>query len=260
MTGQANDALRISGASTMLPFIQEIAELHKELYHVNYTAAAGGSGAGINHATDGTSDIGMVSRALRDSEMQVLSNITVGLDTIVFIINERNPVNAINKQQLTEMFSQEGALWSRYGGNQYPIVLVNKEIGRSTLDLFEDYTGLRNAKRDQNEHPKILNTAIEVGANLEVATLVGGIPNAIGYLSLGTAVDLIDRGMPIKILKLDGIDATQENVINGTYPILRELNVVYREDNEAKVRTMLDLLLSEQGQSIIENYSFIPVN
>ncbi|OEF97975.1 phosphate ABC transporter substrate-binding protein [Desulfuribacillus alkaliarsenatis] len=258
--GQADEQIRVSGASTMFPFVAEILELHKEIHGVEFEIAAGGSGTGINNTISGASDIGMASRSISDSEKLQVEDLLVGLDTIVFVVNERNPINEISQAQLKEMYSQENVTWERFGWTNTPIVLVSKEIGRATLDLFEDFAGIKSPYREQQETPKILESAIEVGANLEVATIVGGIPNAIGYLSLGTAVELQERGMPIKILRLEGVEATTDNIVNGSYPILRELNVVYRADNEAKVQSLLELLLSDQGQEIIEKHSFIPVN
>lgn len=259
LSTSAENTIRITGSSTMLPFVNEILELHKQRSGVEYETSAGGSGKGINDAIEGISDIGIASRSIRDNEAAILEELLVGLDTIVFVVNERNPINRITKQQLAEMFTTPNADWSQFGGNNKPINLVNKEVGRATLDLFEDYAEVKSSKRDQTELPKILETAIEVGANLEVATIVGGLPNAIGYLSLGTAQDLIDRGMPIKILNLDGVDGTIENIVNGSYPITRELNVVYLQESTSKIESLLDLMMSEQGQAIIEGYSFVPV-
>ncbi|OEH86276.1 hypothetical protein BHU72_13695 [Desulfuribacillus stibiiarsenatis] len=256
--GQANK-IDISGSSTMLPFITEIAELHKEIQGIDFSISAGGSGTGVKNTISGTSHIGMASRVIKAEEKQQLADLLVGLDTIVFVVNERNPVNEINKQQLIQIYSDGKTSWEQFGGEKTPIFLVSKEIGRATLELFEEFTGLKSPKRKLENQIEILDTAIEVGANIEVATLVGGIPNAIGYLSLGTAIELQEKGMPIKILKLEGVEANVENVVNGSYPILRELNVVYRDANELQVRTLLDLLLSEQGQAIIEKHSFIPV-
>lgn len=82
------------------------------------------------------------------------------------------------------------------------------------------------------------------------------MPGAIGYVSIGTAISLIEKGMPIKILGLNGVAATRENVLNGTYPIGRELNLVYRKDDK-RIKNYLELFLSMEGQEIDCHFCFL---
>ena len=257
--GQNNEELRVTGASTIQPIIEELSLLYKEIYGQEIYVESGGSGVGIDDALHERSDLGMVSRSLLEEEAKQLEQQLIGFDTIVFIVNESNPMTEITRDQIIDIFSKQSDTWSDFGWTDEPIVLISLEIGRSTLDLFEEYSGLKNHLRGE-AGPVISEEAIQIGANIEAATLVGGIPNAIGYLSLGTALDLQQNGMPIKILQLDDVVATSENVVNGTYPILRELNVVYSEGKEARVSNLLQLLVSEQGQEIVEKHSFIPNN
>ncbi|MEW6738751.1 MAG: substrate-binding domain-containing protein [Nitrospirota bacterium] len=140
-----------------------------------------------------------------------------------------------------------------------PISLVSKQPGRSTLELFENYTGLEHScSTRKGINGYIAKETYEVGSNLEGVTLVGGAPGAIGYVSVGTAMSLIEKGMPIKILALNGVAATKENVLNGTYPIRRELNLVYMKENK-KIKNYLDLFLITEGQEIVKAQGFIPV-
>lgn len=255
----ANEPIAISGASTIQPILEELSKLYEELYGVELSIEAGGSGAGIVNTLLGESDLGMVSRKLVPDEKSQLEQLLIGVDTIVFIVNEANPLTEITKQQIVDLYTGKITSWDAYSHYQQAVVLVSKEIGRSTLDIFEDYSGLKNPKRNLTG-ATIAKEAIEIGANIEVATLVGGIPNAIGYLSLGTALSLQEKGMPIKILPLDQVEATKENTVNGSYPILRELNVVYLEENETKLKNLLELLKSQKAKEIVENHQFISID
>lgn len=254
----AQERIEISGASTIQPIIEQIGSLYVDAFGGQVEVSGGGSGRGVEDAISGSSDIGMVSRSLSEQEAQRLEQVLIGLDSIVFVVNQANPLTSVTKEELIGIYSGEVNSWAQLGWEDRPIQLISKEIGRSTLNLFEEYSGMKNPNRNE-AGVLISGEAVEIGANLEAATLVGGIPNGIGYLSVGTAVSLIDRGMPIKTLQLDGVEASQENILNETYPILRELNLVYREDREYRVSNLIDFVLSDEGQRIVEQESFIPV-
>lgn len=259
VTFATNESINISGASTIQPILEELSKLYEELYGVELSVQAGGSGAGILDTLLGDSDLGMVSRKLLPDEKTQLEQLRIGVDTIVFIVNEANPMTEITKQQIADLYTGKVTSWDAYSNYQHDVILVSKEIGRSTLDIFEDYSGLKNRNRNV-AGATIAKEAIEIGANIEVATLVGGIPNAIGYLSLGTALSLQEKGMPIKMLTLDHVEATKENTVNSSYPILRELNVVYLEENATILKNLLDLLKSQKAKEIIEKHQFITID
>lgn len=251
------DELRISGSSTIQPLAEAFAELYRKKASV--TVRGGGSMTGIRDVVSNISDIGTVSRALTETEKSRLSFTTIGYDAVAIIVNSRNPLSRITKDALIAIYRGEVKNWKDLSGWDHPIVVVSKQPGRSTLELFENYTGLKHsAQSKQGRSGYIMKNSYEVGSNLEGATVVGGIPEAIGYISVGTAMTLIEKGMPIRILELDGTKATKEEVTNGTYPITRELNFVYRKGN-GRVKAFLDLALSREGQKIVRNHGFISV-
>ncbi len=254
-----NSSIRVTGATTIQPFVEKLSELYTLETGVRISVAGGGSGRGISDVSSGESDVGMVSRALTQEEKQVVSYATVGFDALVFIVNESNPMSAIDLDTVVKVFRGEYKNWSEIANFSEDIVLISKERGRATLDLFEGYSGLKHPmSTETGRNGKITPKSFEIASNLEGVTLVGGILGGIGYVSLGSAQALIEMGMPIKILDLDGVKSILANVSNGTYPILRELNLTYQISNH-RAKSFVEFALSRVGQRIISEEGFVPV-
>lgn len=257
--GEESVHLSVSGSSTIQPAAEHAAQLYLQQYGNAVDVRGGGSGAGVRNALSGISDIGMASRSLTPGELEGVTPVLIALDALVFIVNSANPLESISKAQVLELFSGALRSWESLGGGDSPVVLVSKERGRATLDLFEAYTGLNHpARTEAGSEGKIDAAALEIAANLEAITLVGGIPNAVGYVSLGAAEALISQGMPIKILPLEGVSPTQENLLSQKYPILRELNLLVQEPNERTER-FIDLFFDEEMQQFLTRNGFIPM-
>jgi len=105
----------------------------------------GGSSRGVSDARAGLADIGMASRALKNDEKDLLQ-FTIALDGISVILNKANPVESLNKQQIIDIYTGKIVNWETVGGNDAPITVINKAEGRSTLELFLHYFGLKNTE------------------------------------------------------------------------------------------------------------------
>jgi len=254
----AQTNLTISGATTIQSVAEKVAIIYENLYGASVNVMGGGSAAGIQDVTSGISHVGMVSRELTDLEQESVDHVTIGYDALVFIVNERNPLSGITKEEATAIYQGEITSWETLANWHQPITLVTKEVGRATLDLFVGYTGLAHPEADPGPRGNITPDSHEIGSNLECLTLTGGIPGAIGYVSLGSAISLQEEGMPVKILVLEGIEPSQTTILNGTYPIIRELNLVYAQGDE-EVTAYLDLVLGPDGQQAVEKEQFVPV-
>lgn len=89
-------------------------------------------------------------------------------------------------------------------------------------------------------------------------TLVGGLPGAIGYVSVGTARSLVHAGMPVKIIALEAVDPSDEAIRSKRYPIVRPLNLVHARESES-ISSFLALARSEDGQRVVKSLGFLPV-
>ena len=258
---QNSDSLLISGSTTIQPTAELAADLFADRYGNRPTIVGGGSSAGLRDAVSGASDLGMMSRALTREESGDAVAITYGFDALVFIVNEANPITALRKPQIQSIFTGSAKSWSAVSDWNEEILLVSKEMGRATLDLFEGYADMTHPDRQQvGSGGRISSDAFEIASNLEALTLVGGLPQAIGYVSLGAAINMREAGMPIKLLTLDGVEPTQASIVAGTYPILRELNFVALEQNLGRVEPYIELLFSPELQRHIQDIGAVPAS
>lgn len=251
-------ALDISGASTVQPVVEKLIPLFTSQGGEAVKLSGGGSGAGVKNATAGTSQIGMVSRDLKDEEKTSLQNTVIAIDALAIIVNQSNPLSSLSKAQLIDLYTGKIDNWKALGGPDRPVVRVTKEVGRSTLELFEHYTGLLSADRNKTDKPLISKQSYVIGSNLESLTLVGGMPGAIGYVSVGTARAMAQAGMPVKIVPLDGVEPGDDAIKAKRYPIVRPLNLVYAKDTPP-VAAFLAVALSPKGQDVVKSLGFLPV-
>ena len=148
----------------------------------------------------------MVSRSLKPEEQDLQAH-AIAWDGVGVILHVSNPVAALSRQQIIDIYTRKITNWNAAGGRDAPVTIVNKAEGRSTLELFLTYTKLKNS--DIKSH-------VVIGDNSQGIKTVAGNPNAISYVSIGAAEYEAGHGAPIKLLPLDGIAATVANVRNGT--------------------------------------------
>ena len=151
-----------------------LTEAFKEIQpNVDVTYDPTGSGAGITGASEGTLDIGLSSRALKDDEAETLDATVFALDGIAIVVNNENTVEDLSLEQIKGLATGEITNWSEVGGPDAPVVLVGREAGSGTRDGFESITGTNDACKYRQE---LTSTG-------DVITTVSQNPDAIGYAS-----------------------------------------------------------------------------
>lgn len=237
-------SLQIAGSTSVQGLSEELAgEFMARNRGVKINVAGGGSGAGIKAAQDGTADIGASSRELKPEEKQVQEHL-IAKDGIAVIVHKDNPVDNLSLAQMQQVFAGEITNWRELGGNDAGISLVVREEGSGTRGAFEEIV------LKDKPFPAGVLVQNSTGA---VRTAVAGNPDAIGFISIGSMND------EVKALKVDGVEATTENVLNGSYKIARPFLYLTKEEPQGTVKAFIDFVLSDDGQSIIEESGFVPV-
>lgn len=240
--------LTLSGSSTVAPLVLEIAKRYEKLHPgVRINVQTGGSSRGIYDARMNSVDIGMVSRALKPSEND-LSAYLIARDGIGIIVHRDNPVETLSNQQITDIYTGKIRNWQAVGGASVPITVVNKAEGRSTLEVFLHYFGLKNSQ---------IKAQVVIGDNQQGIKTVSGISGAIAYVSIGSAEFEEMRGIAIKRMALAGKTATVAQVANGEYPLSRELNLVVRKMPTKLGRDFLAFAQSAVVVDLIEKQFFV---
>lgn len=242
--------LTLAGSSTIQPLAEVAGQAYEKAHPgVQIDVQGGGSSVGISSARSGLSDIGTVSRPLKEDEKDLTAT-TIALDGIALIVNAANPMAGITADQVVAIYSGAKTNWHDFGGADKPITVVNKEEGRATLELFEQHFGLKG---------KFVPTAVIIGPNGQAITTVAGNPDAIAYVSIGSAAVAESEGTAIRRLPLDGIAATTENVANNTYTVTRPLNLVTKGAPAGLAADFTAFVLSPEGQKLVAEQDFIPL-
>ncbi|MCI0653551.1 MAG: phosphate ABC transporter substrate-binding protein [Methylococcaceae bacterium] len=246
----ADERLALTGSSTVAPLALEIAKrFERQKPGVRIDVQTGGSSRGINDVRLGLADIGMVSRALKESE-QDLSAYTIAMDGICIILHQSNSIESLTDNQIIDIYSGKITNWQESGGPDRPISVVNKAEGRSTLELFLHYFSLKNSQ---------IKPRIIIGDNQQGIKTVAGNPGAIGYVSIGSAEYEQEHGAAIKRLPLAGEAATLTAVRNGHYPLARPLNLVIKGEGPALVKQFIDFARSSEVDDLVEAQYFVPL-
>ena len=234
-----------NGSTSMESVMGALIEAFKEVQpdvQIQYTGS--GSSAGITSAQDGTADIGLASRDLKDDETGV-KKITVAKDGIAIIVNPDNPVADLSIEQIAQIFTGEITNWSELGGSDGQVVPIGHEAGSGTRDGFESITDTEDACKYQNE---LTSTG-------EVIASVASNPNAIGYTSLSAVDDTV------KALTVGGVAPSEATVLDGTYAIQRNFNFILSDSTELSeaAQAFVDWATSTEASDLIAGAGAVPV-
>ena len=207
---QLSGTITVAGSTSVQPFSDVLAEeFIKKHPGVEINVQGGGSSQGIQAAVNGAADIGASSRELKSEEKsQGLVETTIALDGIAVVVHPSNPVGEITVDDLRNVYLGNIKNWKELGGKDSPITVVCREAGSGTRGAFEEL--IMNKEN-------ISNQVVIQPSTGAVKTTVAGDEKAIGFVSMAS----VDKD--VKILKIDGVEASIDNVKNGSYKISRPL-------------------------------------
>ena len=242
--------LVITGSSTMAPLLLEIGKRFEATHpNTRIDVQTGGSSRGIADTINGLADIGMASRALKAQEQDIHGNV-VARDGIGIILHASNPIQELTNAQIQDIYTGKITNWQQVGGPDATITVVNKAQGRSTLELFLQYFQLSN---------RAIHAHVVIGDNEQGIKTVAGNPNAIGYVSIGTAQYDVSHGLPIRLLPLQQVPASIENVRAGIFPLSRPLTLVTKSTPTGLTKTFIEFARSSQVHDLILKQYFVPL-
>ncbi len=248
-TDEVSGKISAVGSTTVQPLAEKLAEAFKSQNpDVQIDVQGGGSSVGVKSAGTDTADIGMASREVKQSELDEyakLEVIAIARDGIAIVAHPDVAVDGLSKEQVRDVFAGKITDWSEVGGANAPIVVAAREEGSGTRAAFEEMV---------MDEELIVDTALLQASNGAVRTTVSTTPNAIGFLSFGYLDD------STKALTVDGVAPTEENAADGSYPVVRPLNMMTNGEPGGLAGAWLEFILSSEGQSIVAEEGYIPVN
>jgi phosphate transport system substrate-binding protein len=218
---------------------KRFAELHPG---VTWQVEEVGSDAGVNLVTTGANDLGFTSRALTADEATKLKSVGIGLAGTCVIVNSANPVKDLTRDQVKKIFAGDITNWKQIGGEDLAIKVFVREANAATRSSFEQFFfgGKATYAKDATEVYELEQTLKSVGS----------FKASIG---MATANRRASTEPTVKLVSIDGIAPSPENLVNGSYKIGRPLLLVFLAD-ESKLRpgikAFLDFVRSPEGQQI----------
>ena len=245
-TSALSGTISTNGSTSMEKVIGTLSEAFMgDNSGVTITYDATGSGTGIESAKNKSCDVGLSSRALKDSETG-LKSITVALDGIAIIVNADSGVSNLSLQQISDIFTGKITNWSEIGGSDLEISCIGRESGSGTRDGFESITGTKDScKLDQ-----------ELTSTGAVITAVSSSKNAIGYASLSS----VEGKTGVKAVTVDGVACSEDTVLDGSYKIQRPFNFVVSEDAQLSpaAQAFIEFATSKDAASLIREAGAVP--
>ena len=200
---------------------------------------------GYKAIVDGDTDIlfcaapSAEQKAYAEEKGVELVYVPVGLEGFVFFVNEKNPVENLTTGQVRDIYGGKYTNWSQVGGPNRIINPVTRLEGSGSQSAMNAFMG------DTKIAPK------------SPLAIIGG---SIGF-SFRYYMDGIVGNKGVKMLSLNGIYPSAENIQNGTYPIIAKFYAIYRADNENEnIPVLIDWLLSDEGQTLIEKTGYVRIN
>ena len=246
-TADLSGAVATGGSTSVEKVIGALSEAFMEANPgVDVTYDPTGSSAGVTGAADGTLDIGLSSRALKEEEISKgLKETTFALDGIAIVVNTENTATDLSLEQIAGLATGEITNWSEVGGPDAPVVLIGREAGSGTRDGFESIVGVEDKCAYEQELTSTGAVLAGVAAN----------PNAFGYVSLASVDDAV------KMVTVDGVTASEETVKDGSYKIQRPFVFATKEGEElsAQAQAFYDFALSEEAAELIAAAGAVPM-
>ena len=246
------NTINTAGSTTALPIVQAAAETYMNINPgTNISVRGGGSGLGIKSIIMESIDIGNSSRKADERENELirkrqneLIETAIAIDAISIIVHKDNPVNDISLKSLRLIYSGKITNWSILGGDDLEIVVISRDVSSGSFEVF-NHAVLHNDLLKDNSMRLVSNNA--------VATAISYTKGAIGYIGLGYVND------KLKVLTIDGILPSKNTAQNYEYPLTRKLYMYTTKTRSDATQDFIDFILSELGQTIVEQQGYIRI-
>ena len=199
---------------------------------------------GYQAIVDGTTDILFCAAPSEEQKAYAEENgvelvyVPIGLEAFVFFVNENNPVDDLSVDQIRKIYAGEYTNWSEVGGVNRIINPVTRLEGSGSQTTFESFMG-----------------EYEIGGKSPLAITGASIGFSFRYY-----MDGIVENDAVKMLSLNGVFPSPENIRNRSYPVVAQFYAIYRADNDNEnIPVLIDWILSDEGQQIIEESGYIRI-
>lgn len=260
------------GSTSLYPIISSLASSFTEGYvtwdkvnaefpanNISVYVAPGGSGVGVKAAIDGTADFGMLARDIKDSEVESLGEnyqaFVVAKDALTVSVNAENPICALTDSMDTDtirkIFAGEISAWNEVDAS-LPAEAINvyiRDLSGGAYEVFQ-----KTVMGDS----EVTASATQSASMTELATNIAGDPWGIGYAGFGAYNKANAEKQVLFAMKVDGVEATEENIISGVYTIQRPVMFVTGKAVSPASQAFIDYIFSQTGYDVVVKNGYIP--
>lgn len=174
-----------------------------------------------------------------------LEQVPVVKEAFVFVVNAKNPVDALSQQQIKDIYSGKITNWKQVGGSDEPIIAYQRNTDSGSQNYMIDFMG----ETPLMEAPTELRPG-SMGGLMDVIAPNDGSLGSIGYSVYAYAADMYGTGDNIKFIKVDGVAPEKNSIISGEYPLSSFNYAIFRSDEpkNSAVRLLAEFMTSYDGQ------------
>ena len=261
--------IHFAGSSSLAPVIASIGAAYQAEYgtwdkvnpafpaeEIDIAVTSGGSGDGPKSVIDGTADFGMLARAVKDSEKESLgegyTEFMVASDALTISVNKNNPICALiddlDTDTIRKIFSGEIGYWDELDASleHKEIVIVIRDLSGGAAEVFE---------KNVMQGTPISENAIQTPSMGALAAKIMENEYAIGYAGYGVYNQNIES---LFAFKVDGVEPSEENILNGSYKIQRPVLFVINRALDAAEAAFVEYIFSDIGRAIVIENGYIP--
>ena len=261
---EVEGSIQIKGSDTMVNLCQAWAEAFMTAHPtITIAVTGGGSGTGIAALIAGTCDVTAASRTMTAKEIALATEKgrtpkewIVARDGLAVVVHPRNPVQRLTLQQVAGLFTGLISNWRQLGGPDMKVVLLSREVNSGTHVYFKEHVLASLAEGQPREFSP---AALLLSSSQAIADEVAVNTAAIGYYGMGYRND---KNAVVAIAKTDAgpsVLPNEETVRSGAYPIARPLMLYTTVTSNPVVQAFLDFVKSAEGQAIVRQEEFVPV-
>ena len=242
--GILSGKILLAGSIKVGPLAEDLGETFTAIYpEIAIEVQGSGSREGMITTGEGSVDIGLASRDIKEAEYQEFPYLvahTIAFDSIAIVTHPGTALKSLSLEQTKDVFAGDITNFRQVGGPDQPITVVSHREDSTARITFQDLV------MESGEVDKIITTAALVGeSNEEVRSTLSDTPNTIGYLPIRF---LDGSTYPVPI---EDVPPSVTNIHNGTYQLVRPLNMVTNGPPQGLIKVFLDWVKSEEGQAIV---------
>lgn len=252
---KVSGSITTSGSTALQPLAEQSTEGFKEKYSdANVSVQGGGSGTGLNQVLQGSVEIGnsdiFAEDKLSADDAKKLTDHKVCVIGFSVVTSKDVAVKNLTKAQIQDIFQGNITNWSKLGGPNLPINIINRPKSSGTRATF-----FKTVMEGKNEKEGLGTTQDASGS---VRTAMQSTKGAISYLALSYLTEDVKKD--INMVQIDGVDATNDNIISGKYKFASYEHMYTKGEAKGVAKAFIDYVMGSDNKELVKKLGYIPTS